>query len=146
MNQSFENAFFWALNYNGWDINIDAMYEYLMDPSNRQDGGYVWFPAESKSACVTADDMRRDKPNAILWMCLVQMFGDYGVSPRTGWIEEPDEACEWIRRMQRETYHGGSWEDDEDGTVHWCVTDGEIKQAVDAWEAEMRMRSAKKSE
>lgn len=133
MERSFEDAFFWSLKYDGWDMHADAMYEYLRDPAHRDEFGNVCFP-HGASACVTYDDVERDSPNSILWMCLVQMFGDCGASPRYGWILRPDEACAWLRRRQRATYHCGQTLLDDGGMV-WSQTDEDIRDAVVAWES-----------
>lgn len=112
--ESFEDAFFWALWYNGWHEHVDAMREYLMDPSNREENGFVLYP-DGRSACITDADVKNDNPNSILWMCLVTMFGNCITSPRYGWIERPDEACEWLLERQRSTYHEDwCWDDDGD--------------------------------
>lgn len=129
---TFEDAFFWALRYNGWEMHADAMREYLADPANRSEYGHVTFPQDT-SACVTRDDVTHDNPNSFLWMCLVQMFGDYGTSPRYGWVNRPDDACEWLRERQRATYHGDMWDNGE-----WYESDGEIRDAALEWEREHR--------
>jgi len=139
MDRSFEDAFFWALNYNGWEMHADAMREYLADPDNREEGGYVRFPRE-RSACVTKDDVIHDNPNSILWMCLVQMFGDYGTSPRYGWVSRPDEACAWLRERQRATYHCDQVYKD-DGSLEWSMSDDEIASAASEWELACRRKS-----
>ena len=127
---TFEDAFFWALRYNGWEMHADAMREYLADHTNRSEYGHVTFPQDT-SVCVTRDDVIHDNPNSLLWMCLVQMFGDYGTSPRYGWVNRPDDACEWLRERQRATYHGDMWDNGE-----WCESDGEIRDAALEWERE----------
>ena len=135
--RTFEDAFFWALNYNGWEMHTDAMREYLADPANRDEYGRVSFPFDSESACVTKQDVTHDNPNSFLWMCLVQMFGDYGTSPRYGWVERPDDACEWLRERQRETYHCDCFYTD-DVFLKWCESDEEIARRVHEWEHEQR--------
>lgn len=134
MECSFEDAFFWSLRYNGWEMHADAMCEYLRNPANRQSNGTVLFP-EGESACVTRDDVIHDRPNSFLWMCLVQMFGDYGTSPRYGWIDHPDEACAWLRSRQRATYHDGKYLLD-DGVQVWEESDEDIREDVAWWERE----------
>ena len=32
----------------------------------------------------------------VIWIIAVMLFGDYGVSPRFGWIEKIDEFHQWI--------------------------------------------------
>ena len=127
--ETFEDAFFWALNYNGWEDHADAMCEYLRDPSNRDEYGQVAFPRDGKSRCVTGYDVAHDNPNSILWMCLVMMFGEYGTSPRYGWITRPDDAAGWMRERYRATYHGALWPSGE-----WVDTDESIRDNVREWE------------
>ncbi len=128
---TFEDAFFLALRYNGWEMHADAMHEYLADPANRSEYGHVTFPFDGESACVTRDDVIHDNPNSFLWMCLVMMFGDYGTSPRYGWVDRPDDACEWLRDRQRATYHGNRWDNGE-----WSESEDEIREAALEWERE----------
>lgn len=122
MECSFEDAFFWALYYEGFNMRADAMYEYLRNPSNRQPNGTVNFP-HGESACVTMDDVMHDRPNGILWMCLVQMFGDDDFGPSYGWIDHPDDACEWLRKRLRATYR--------------CDENDDIRESVARWERRM---------
>lgn len=125
----FEEAFMWSLNYDGWEMHIDAMYEYVNDPANRDVYGHVPFPREA-SRCVTRDDVNEDRPNSILWMCLVMMFGNYGTSPRFGWIEHPDDAAAWLQEMRRYTYRCSTYATSDD----WVETDEDLRKAVAKWE------------
>ena len=34
------------------------------------------------------DDIKNNMGLTVIWMILVDVFGDYGTSPRTGWIEK----------------------------------------------------------
>lgn len=36
---------------------------------------------------------------SMLWQMLVEMFGDCGTSPRTGWIEERDECADFLEMV-----------------------------------------------
>ena len=38
----------------------------------------------------------------IIWMLCVLMFGDYGTSPRSGWIDHTEEFREFCRKMEIE--------------------------------------------
>lgn len=35
----------------------------------------------------------------VIWMIAVELFGDYGASPRYGWIDKPDEFRGWVYRI-----------------------------------------------
>lgn len=35
----------------------------------------------------------------VIWMIAVTLFGDYGTSPRYGWIENIDGFREWIKKI-----------------------------------------------
>ena len=37
----------------------------------------------------------------VLWMIAVELFGDCGTSPRSGWIEDVDGFREWCLRITR---------------------------------------------
>ena len=96
----FDEAFFWALWYNGWDDNAEEMMEYI--GSNSNEHGYVMFPRDKEF--LTKDDVIHDNPNSLLWMALVGMFGNYGTSPRYGWIEHPKECVDYLREMIHKTW------------------------------------------
>lgn len=44
----------------------------------------------------------------VLWMICVQLFGDYGTSPRYGWIEKKDEFFKFIDSITK------TYQDDEE--------------------------------
>lgn len=83
------------------------------------DGHYKWL----KELCgelekAKADDRFYDNPfepeewhteQHVIWMLLVGMFGDWGTSIRSGWIEKHDECIAFINRIIKP-------EDDENGT------------------------------
>ena len=137
---TFDEAFFWALWYNGFEEHVDAMIEYINDNGVdiRGDGRrlQVEFP-RGKSACVTVDDVVHDNPNSILWMVLVDMFGDYGTSPRYGWIEQPHECVEYLKELRRKTWLNCS------GYEHFSEDEAEAERAKDArlWESEQCKQS-----
>ena len=63
----------------------------------KENDDYVHFP----------DNMEWHTEKHTLWMILVGMFGDWGTSIRTGWIDRPDECIEFINLLIEE-------EDNED--------------------------------
>lgn len=131
---SFEEAFMWSLSYNGYDDHVNAMIEYL-EHGPRTEYGQVLYPRENVSHCVDDDDTINDRPNSILWMCMVQMFGDYGTSPRYAWIDHPDECAEWLKNLRRKTY-GSDRYVYEDGSEAYCTTDEEFSAMAREWDAQ----------
>ena len=105
----FDEAFFRALRYNGWDEDAEAMAEYI--GSNANGHGNVLFPRGEEF--LTKDDVVNDRPNSFLWMALVCMFGDYGTSPRYGWIEHPKECADYLREMIHKTWNGVTYREVE---------------------------------
>lgn len=96
----FDEAFFWALWHYGWTDEVEAMAEYI--GSNANEHGNVLFPHDEKF--LTCEDVNNYRPNSILWMTLVEMFGNYGTSPRYGWIERPKECVDYLWEMIHKTW------------------------------------------
>lgn len=44
-------------------------------------------------------DMYYDKELNVLWLLLVEMFGDCGTSPRSGWIERRSECANFLETV-----------------------------------------------
>lgn len=70
--------FMWIAHYNGYLEEVNDIYEALKNPTH----------------CIKRPDKWREKGNygidefeGVFWSWLVMMFGDYGTSPRFGWIE-----------------------------------------------------------
>lgn len=70
--------FMWIAHYNGYLEEVNDIYEALKNPTH----------------CIQRPDKWREKDNygvdefeGVFWSWLVMMFGDYGTSPRFGWIE-----------------------------------------------------------
>ena len=54
-----------------------------------------------KRSPITCPDWLRD-PHTItgwLWFILICRFGDYGTSPRFGWIEDKDGATQFLKSL-----------------------------------------------
>ena len=76
-------ALLWVLLYNGYDDKIMRIYNYLKENADKSQVSYPdWL----------SDDV--DAPDRILWSVLVMLDGDYGTSPRYGWIDKPKSAIE----------------------------------------------------
>lgn len=54
------------------------------------------------------DDIKWHTEEHTIWMLLVGMFGGWGTSIRSGWLEEIDECIEFINTVCKE-----SWEAEE---------------------------------
>ena len=37
--------------------------------------------------------------HTVIWQILVEMFGNYGTSPRTGWIDNPGECADFLEKI-----------------------------------------------
>ena len=61
--------------------------------------------AEGKGQHLSARDsgldyMGGESLDEILWMMLVELFGTYGTTVRTGWIDDVDGAIEWLKKLR----------------------------------------------
>lgn len=95
---TFEKAFFtYTAWYNGEGDVIEGFIDWLKSEK-----------AESLNGNVSIKEARRTF-NEIdpLIGSLVMMFGDYGTSPRSGWIEDVDGAIAWLKGRRK------YWEDEE---------------------------------
>lgn len=65
---------------------------------------WLWDLADELDACEepifsVPTDLEWFTDKHALWMMLVALFGDWGTSIRSGWIERPKEAAEFINRV-----------------------------------------------
>lgn len=52
----------------------------------------------------------------VFWMLCVLMFGNYGTSPRSGWIEDCTGCIEFLKTITKKTAEYSDFvEEDEDG-------------------------------
>lgn len=89
MGQQFDESFFDVLWYNGYEDEVGKLLKYMKNSK----------PLDEYATLPIPDYLRDedcDFPPRLLWSCLVIMFGDYGTSPRYGWIDRLDEAIAWI--------------------------------------------------
>lgn len=130
----FSDALIWAMWFDGFEENVNAMIEYIAN--NKDEHGIVFHPSHSpnRSACVTSVDTEESRPPAVLWECLVLAFGSFGSSPRYGWIERPDEAVYFLKSLRRDTYGFDHHHEGDDGPPIWEVSDGEYAQSAAEWE------------
>ena len=74
-----------VLYYNGHDDDIKKIYNYILNYQLEASWNNISYPDN-----LLSEDP--DAPDRILWSVLVYEFGDYGTSPRFGWIEDKEAA------------------------------------------------------
>lgn len=98
--ESFEENFYWsAAWYNGYEDEFDKLLDYLKDQQNN---------TNSNTYSILRPDFIKPE-NEIMelyWMLLVFTFGEYGTSPRSGWIyrDKLDDCINHITEMINKTY------------------------------------------
>lgn len=101
--KEFVDAFMVVANYNGYVDNIKLIRKYIIKENRKHEldiqsspfSRIVSYPHNRKDIlCNNPDNLDR-----VLWSCLVVMFGDYGTSPRFGWIVDIDECIEFLDKM-----------------------------------------------
>lgn len=103
---NFEEAFYWAAAwYNGLGDDFDRVIRYLQNASKTNDRS-IKRPDFIKSNGSTPE-------LELFWMMLVEMYGDYGTSPRSGWIDmdEVNECLNHLSEIRRKTW-ASEFEDD----------------------------------
>ena len=103
---NFEEAFYWAAAwYNGYGDEFDRIIRYLKTQR-----------LSSKHAISRPQFIKTDRSTPeleLFWMILVEMYGDYGTSPRSGWIyvDKVDECLKHLSEIRRKTW-ASEFEDD----------------------------------
>ena len=95
--ESFEENFYWsAAWYNGYEDEFDKLLYYLKDQQNND--SYSIFRPDF----ITPENEIME----LYWMLLVFTFGEYGTSPRSGWIDRDklDDCIKHITEMRKRTY------------------------------------------
>jgi len=67
--------------------------------------GMITIPFTSRGFQIFNDEETANQIE-VIWMMAVELFGDYGTSPRTGWIEDIEGFHTWIDRITQ------TWRDD----------------------------------
>lgn len=90
----FLKAFITVGYYNGYEDKIIEIYDYIkgIKCDNRTS---IAFPSNILS-------YDSDMYDRVLWSTLVIMFGDYGISPRTAWIEKKEECLKFLEYVIKE--------------------------------------------
>ena len=80
---TFEQAFFSAFRRAGFDAHEFSR-------SLREGDGTI------DKRIVPYEAVTTERIDAILWECLVSMFGEWELSPRTGVVTDTDSAATWV--------------------------------------------------
>ena len=83
------NSLLWVLWYNGYEQQIKDIYEYI-----KQEEVTASYPHDLG---ILSDDA--DSPDRILWSVLVMEYGNYGTSPRFGWINKTQRAIDCFEQF-----------------------------------------------
>lgn len=91
--EDFCDNLFWALWYNGLEGDVEHLAAHL----GREEGK---VSRKDVGLYVCCESME------LLWMALVQCFGDYGASPRSGWITDTRGAARFLGAAIERTWGG----------------------------------------
>lgn len=97
---TFEESFYQcAAWYNGYTEDFDKLLDYLMHERNSNSADNIHRP----------DSIKSDGSTPIMelyWMILVQQWGNYGTSPRSGWIDRNtlDDCIVHLKNIRDSTY------------------------------------------
>lgn len=85
-----EKALNLLAHYNGYEEIVKSLIQYIRDNLNEQ-------------TITPPQDLRygdeKETIKAIFWFLLVCMYGEYGISPRFGWIEKGNDAIAFLDRL-----------------------------------------------
>ena len=103
--ESFEENFYWSVAwYNGYEEEFDKVLNYL---KNRQ----IIIKENELYETIPRPDFIKpdDYIMELYWMLLVYTFGNYGTSPRYGWIyrDKLNDCINHITEMINKTYGEG---------------------------------------
>ena len=100
-----ENALLNALDYNGLTPVVRSWAE-LNPEEHVLSADYTYRQIACPDNYGATDEDYKDKETKsqlqLVWMMAVLMFGDYGTSPRYGWIEDVDAFRGWVLRITKD--------------------------------------------
>lgn len=100
--------------YNGWYDTLQEIKLYIQTELKKNMNEPSYYGIAKPKFLRNIDS---DLFPCIVWSILVLQCGEYGTSPRTGWIEKgrAEEAIKIIDALCAETeeYQACNWEDDE---------------------------------
>jgi len=89
--KDFFDAFVSYYSYFGLVDDVRTVKDYIIRNREELNLGYVSIPYGFKFV----DDIKEQ-----LWCILVLLYGDYGVAPRWGWIEDIDSAVMFLKKLE----------------------------------------------
>lgn len=90
------NALNSVVFYNGYDAIVKGLIRYL--ENYEQDSPIVLFPDDL--GCFKSTQMKEeDTMQTVFWMLCVELFGECGVSLRSGWVEDRNGAIQFLNRL-----------------------------------------------
>lgn len=96
-------------SYNGLDEIVKRWKELPVKDGFQE--GYIECPknygATAEEAAETFDQLQ------VIWMMAVSMFGEWGTSPRFGWIEKVQEFKQWVDKIARPHMEPDEYEESE---------------------------------
>lgn len=83
--------------YNGWSEKLCEIRDYIKSEIEKPHEDRFWIIVFPKFL----DDINPDLYPRVIWAMMVEMFGNYGSSPRFGWIErnKSRKALKWIDNL-----------------------------------------------
>lgn len=84
-----EQTMNYLFSYNGYNEIVRSLLKHISSHKNK----LILPPKRLKYG------NESETVKAILWFILVCMFGNYGTSPRFGWIEKRNEAIEFLNSL-----------------------------------------------
>ena len=97
---TFEEAFYWgAAWYDGYADDFDRLIGYLKFQKYLNITDYIHRPN-----CIKSDGSTPIME--LYWMILIQQWGNYGTSPRSGWIDRDklDDCIAHLEKIRKTTY------------------------------------------
>ena len=101
--ETFEENFYRSVAwYNGYEEEFDKLLYYLKNQQNNTNNDT--YSIRRPDFITTENEIME-----LYWMQLVQTFGDYGTSPRSGWIyrDKLDDCINHITEVINKTYGEG---------------------------------------
>lgn len=85
--EKYEKSLLYALQSVVWYNGLEDVGTWEHLPLNEY--GTIWRPKDVS------------EQGEIIWMICVSMFGDYGTSPRSGWIEDIDGFRSFVHELMK---------------------------------------------
>ncbi len=97
-----------------WEKEIFYVYRAIKAQTTPENGS-EW--AQKPDGFYDVEDDGESYRLQLIWSLTVCIFGDYGVSPRVGWIERKEDALRFLRKLM----------------LGWNVLDDESDEDYEPW-------------